>query len=114
MWPAVLAYYLHHHWAIVPGLVLGCALTGLIMQYLTPSPNQHSTEEIIQSYHEHRGAIDMRSFPAKLLAAIATVSLGRSAVLEGPSIYGGAAIGSWLGRGCRGCDAFASMNATAA
>jgi CIC family chloride channel protein len=31
MWPVVLAYYLHHHWAIVPGLVLGCALTGLIM-----------------------------------------------------------------------------------
>ena len=67
MWPVVFAYYLHHHWAIFPGLVLGCALTGLIMQYLTPDPNQHSTEEIIQSYHEHRGAIDMRSFPAKLL-----------------------------------------------
>lgn len=96
MWPVVLAYYLHHHWAIVPGLVLGCALTGLIMQYLTPDPNQHSTEEIIQSYHEHRGAIDMRSFPAKLLAAIATVGFGGSAALEGPSIYGGAAIGSWL------------------
>jgi chloride channel protein, CIC family len=96
MWSVVLAYYLHHHWAIVPGLVLGCALTGLIMQYLTPDPNQHSTEEIIQSYHKHRGAIDMRSFPAKLLAAIATVGFGRSAALEGPSIYGGAAIGSWL------------------
>ncbi len=96
MWPPVLAYYLHHHWAIVPGLVLGCALTGLIMQYLTRDPNQHSTEEVIQSYHEHEGAIDMRAFPAKLLAAIATVGFGGSAALEGPSIYGGAAIGSWL------------------
>jgi chloride channel protein, CIC family len=96
MWPVVLAYYLQHHWAIVPGLVLGCALAGLIMQYLTADPNQHSTEEIIQSYHEHRGAIDMRYFPAKLAAAIATVGFGGSAALEGPSIYGGAAIGSWL------------------
>jgi CIC family chloride channel protein len=96
MWPPVLAYYLHHHWAIVPGLVIGCALTGLIMQYLTPDPNQHSTEEVIQSYHEHEGAIDMRAFPAKLLAAVATVGFGGSAALEGPSIYGGAAIGSWL------------------
>jgi CIC family chloride channel protein len=96
MWPAVLGYYLHHHWAIIPGLVLGCAITGLIMQYLTGDPNQHSTEEVIQSYHEHQGVIDMRAFPAKLLAAVTTVGFGGSAALEGPSIYGGAAIGSWL------------------
>jgi CIC family chloride channel protein len=96
MWPAVMGYYLQHHWAIVPGLVLGCALTGLIMQFLTPDPNEHSTEEVIRSYHEHEGRIDMRSFPAKLLAAVTTVGFGGSAALEGPSIYGGAAIGSWL------------------
>ncbi len=96
IWPAVLGYYLAHHWAIVPGLVLGCAVTGLIMQYLTPNPNEHSTEEIIQSYHKHEGAIDMRPFPQKLLAAVTTVGFGGSAALEGPSIYGGAALGSWL------------------
>ncbi len=96
MWPAVLGFYLHHHWAIVPGLVLGCALTGLIMQFFTKDPNEHSTEEIIRSYHEHQGEIDMRAFPAKILAAIATVGFGGSAALEGPSIYGGGAIGSWL------------------
>lgn len=96
MWPAVLAYYLGHHWAIIPGLVVGFALTGLIMQYLTPDPDEHSTEEIIRSYHEHQGDVDMRPFFPKLLAAITTVGFGGSAALEGPSIYGGAAIGSWL------------------
>ncbi len=96
LWPVVLAYYLHHHWAIVPGLVLGFIVTGLIMQFLTPDPNLHSTEEVIRSYHEHEGAIDMRSFVPKILAAIATVGFGGSAALEGPSIYGGGAIGSWL------------------
>jgi CIC family chloride channel protein len=96
MWPAVLGYYLDHHWAIVPGLVGGCALTGLIMQFFTPDPNEHSTEEVIRSYHEHGGKIDMRSFPAKLMAAVTTVGFGGSAALEGPSIYGGAALGSWL------------------
>jgi CIC family chloride channel protein len=96
MWPAVLGYYLDHHWSIVPGLVVGCALTGLIMQFLTPDPNEHSTEEVIRSYHEHEGEIVMRSFPAKLLAAVTTVGFGGSAALEGPSIYGGAALGSWL------------------
>jgi chloride channel protein, CIC family len=96
MWPAVLGYYVHHRWAIVPGLVVGCGVTGLIMEYLTPDPNEHSTEEVIRSYHEHEGAIDMGSFPAKLVAAVTTVGFGGSAALEGPSIYGGAAIGSWL------------------
>jgi chloride channel protein, CIC family len=102
MWPPILNYYLHHHWAIVPGLTLGCALTGLIMQFATPNPNQHSTEEVIQSYHEHEGAIDMRAFPAKILAAITTVGFGGSAALEGPSIYGGASVGSWMWTRLRG------------
>lgn len=96
VWPPVLNYYLNHHWAIVPGLVLAFLVTGLIMQFLTPDPNEHSTEEIIRSYHEHEGEVDMRSFVPKLLAAITTVGFGGSAALEGPSIYGGAAIGSWL------------------
>ena len=81
-------------------------MTGLIMQYLTRDPNQHSTEEVIQSYHEHEGRIDMRDFPAKLLAAVTTVGFGGSAALEGPSIYGGAAIGSWLWTHLRGLQRF--------
>jgi CIC family chloride channel protein len=105
MWPPILGYYLHHHWAIVPGLTLGCAIAGLIMQFFTPDPNQHSTEEVIQSYHEHEGAIDVRAFPAKILAAIATVGSGGSAALEGPSIYGGAAVGSWIWTRLRGLRA---------
>ena len=96
LWPAVLGYYLRHHWAIVPGLVLGFIVTGFIMQFLTADPNEHSTEEIIRSYHEHEGRIDTRCFVPKLVAAIATVGFGGSAALEGPSIYGGGAIGSWL------------------
>jgi chloride channel protein, CIC family len=96
LWPRVLGYYLRHHWSIVPGLVLGMIATGLIMQFLTPDPDEHSTEEIIRSYHEHEGEVDMRSFVPKLMAAVTTVGFGGSAALEGPSIYGGAAIGSWL------------------
>ena len=71
-------------------------MTGLIMQFLTPDPDEHSTEEIIRSYHNHQGDIDMRPFFPKLLAAVTTVGFGGSAALEGPSIYGGGAIGSWL------------------
>src|SRR6202522_938746 len=92
----VLNCYLHHYWGIVSGVLLRFVVTRLIMQFLTPDPDEHSTEEIIRSYHEHEGMVDMRPFVPKLLAAIATVGFGGSAALEGPSIYGGAALGSWL------------------
>ncbi|MGC9198874.1 MAG: chloride channel protein [Acidobacteriaceae bacterium] len=96
LWPAVLNFYLKRHWAIVPGLVLGSVLAGLIMQWLTPDPNQHSTDEVIRSYHERRGRMDLRSFFPKIAASIATVGFGGSAAMEGPSIYCGGAIGAWL------------------
>lgn len=96
MWPRLLAYYLGHPGWIIPGIVVGFIIAGLIMQYMTPDPDEHSTEEIIRSYHEHQGDIQMRPFVPKLLAAIATVGFGGSAALEGPSIYGGGAIGSWM------------------
>ena len=96
VWPPVLNYYLHHPWMMVVGVTLAFLVTGLIMQYLTPDPNNHSTEEIIRSYHERQGAVEMRPLVPKLLAAITTVAFGGSAALEGPSIYGGGAIGSWV------------------
>ena len=96
IWVRALPLYLANHWMIIAGLLTGFLLTGLIMQFCTPNPDEHSTEEIIRSYHDHRGDINMRPFWWKLLAAVTTVSSGGSAAMEGPSIYGGGAIGSWL------------------
>ncbi|MCL5005853.1 MAG: chloride channel protein [Acidobacteria bacterium] len=96
IWPPLLVYFLRHHWAIIPGVLAGFILAGIIMQRFTSDPNEHSTEEIINSYHEHQGDIEMRSFVPKIAAAVATVGFGGSAALEGPSIYSGGAIGSWL------------------
>ncbi|MGH9446135.1 MAG: chloride channel protein, partial [Terriglobia bacterium] len=96
IWGRLLPYYLSHHAAIIPSLLAGFLITGLIMQRFAHDPDEHSTEEIIRSYHEHQGDIDMRAFIPKLIAAITTVALGGSAALEGPSIYGGGGLGSWL------------------
>ena len=96
LWATILPFYTAHHWAILPGLVIGMTLTGLIMRYRTPNPDEHSTEEIVRSYHEHQGDIDVRPFWWKLLAAATTVGSGGSAALEGPGIYAGGAVGSWL------------------
>jgi len=96
MWSRVLPLYYRHHLLIIPITTFGFILTGLIMQYLTPDPDEHSTEEIIRSYHEHQGVINFRPYWFKLLAAATTVGFGGSAALEGPSIYGGGGVGSWL------------------
>jgi chloride channel protein, CIC family len=96
IWKLLLPLYYQNHAALVVLTTIGFLLTGLIMQYLTPNPDEHSTEEIIKSYHEHQGDIDLHPFWFKLLAAVTTVGFGGSAALEGPSIYGGGSIGSWL------------------
>lgn len=95
LWPPVLAFYMANPWSIIPGLVFGFTVAGLMMQFLTPDPNEHSTEEIIRSYHHHQGAIEAKPFVPKILSAIASVGMGASAALEGPAIYGGGAIGSY-------------------
>lgn len=96
MWPPLLHICLSHPPWIVPIVTSGFIAAGLIMQYLTPDPNEHSTEEIIRAYHERQGHVVIRPLVPKLLAAVATVGFGGSAALEGPSIYGGGAIGSWF------------------
>ncbi|MGH9486693.1 MAG: chloride channel protein [Terriglobales bacterium] len=96
LWPPLLAAYLHHPYWIIPGLALGFLIAGLLMQYGTPDPNDHSTEEIIRAFFERQSEIKMKPFVPKLVAAVATVGMGGSAALEGPSIYGGGALGSWM------------------
>jgi hypothetical protein len=114
MWPVVLAYYLHHHWAIVHGLVLGCALTGLIMQYLTPDPtstrprrsSSRTTSTGVPSICALYQQSCWQRSPPSASAGVPRWRV-RASTAERLS-------GRGFGRGCRGCDAFASMNATAA
>lgn len=94
LWPTVRSLYGAHPWWMIPGLLLGFISAGWMMQRFTPNPDEHSTEEVIRSYHHHQGVIHTRYFIPKILSAIASVGLGGSAALEGPSIYGGSAIAS--------------------
>ncbi|MDP2232526.1 MAG: chloride channel protein [Actinomycetota bacterium] len=86
---------------VVLAPTIGLALSGLILQYTTVNPEVHGTEEVIEAFHERGGVFRFRSFPGKVMAAIATVGFGGSAGLEGPSIYLGGAIGSFVLRKIR-------------
>jgi len=56
------------------------------------------TEEVIDSYNNPSSQVDVRSFPLKMLAAAITIGLGGSAGQEGPSIYAGGVVGTWISR----------------
>lgn len=96
IWGRLMPQYYSHHWLIIPGVLVGFGAAGLIMRYLTPDPDLHSTDEVVRSYHEHHGDMDLRSYWPKLLASVTTIGFGGSVGLEGPSIYAGAGVGSWL------------------
>jgi CIC family chloride channel protein len=102
IWAFLLPIYCTHHWLILPGVLAGFGATGLIMRYLTPDPDLHSTDEVIRSYHEHHGDMDLKSYWPKMLASVTTIAFGGSVALEGPSIYAGAGVGSWLWTKLRG------------
>lgn len=80
---------------------LGLALSGFLLERLTREPLVQGTDEVIEAFHERAGRLDFRSFPGKLLAAVATLGLGGSAGMEGPSIYLGGTVGSWVIRRIR-------------
>jgi chloride channel protein, CIC family len=102
IWALLLPIYCTYHWLILPGVLAGFGATGLIMRYLTPDPDLHSTDEVIRSYHEHHGDMDLKSYWPKMLASVTTIAFGGSVALEGPSIYAGAGVGSWLWTKLRG------------
>ena len=56
---------------------------------------------MVEAYHERGGVMRYRSFPGKVLAAFFTLAFGGSAGLEGPSVYAGSIIGSFLLRKLR-------------
>jgi CIC family chloride channel protein len=57
-----------------------------------------TADEYIRSFHDRSQRFDLRPVPARILAAIATLGSGGPLGYEGPSLYGGAAIGSWVQR----------------
>jgi len=78
IWAFLLPRYSTHHWLILPGVLVGFGATGLIMRYLTPDPDLHSTDEVIRSYHEHHGDMDLSSYWPKMLASVTTIAFGGS------------------------------------
>jgi CIC family chloride channel protein len=76
------------------GLVLAWALLRWCGHRASPS----TSDEYLRAYHDPDHPFETRPFAGRVLASIATLGLGGAMGFEGPSIFMGAGIGSWLER----------------
>ena len=71
------------------GLVAAVGILRYIGRGATPS----TSDEYVRAFHERHPRLPLSQLPAKLLAGVATIGLGGSVGLEGPSVYAGATVG---------------------
>ena len=81
-------------WIPALGLVLAAAALRLAGPRTTPG----TADEYIRNFHDPGRGLALRPVPARLLAAVVTLGSGVPLGYEGPSLYGGAALGSALQR----------------
>lgn len=77
--------------AVAPGA--GLVIAALALRWPGRESSPSTSDEYIRAFHERRPDLPLRQLPSKLLAGVATIGLGGSLGLEGPSIYAGATIG---------------------
>ena len=81
---------------LAPGV--GLALAAVSLRYVGRGASAATADEYIKNFHEPGVRLDLRPVPGRIVASVATLGLGGAMGYEGPSIYIGSAIGSWLQR----------------
>jgi len=94
LWTYFSNYFAGHVYAIVPFVIAGLLISGLLLKW-SSTPLGSGTEEVVKAYHDDE-VLDYRSFLKKMCAAVVTIGFGGSAGQEGPSVYAGGTVGSWL------------------
>ncbi len=75
---------------------LGLLIAAVILRTIGRGASPATADEYIKDFHDTEGEFDQRSVPARVLASIATLGSGGAMGFEGPSMYIGASIGSWI------------------
>jgi CIC family chloride channel protein len=92
--------------AFVP--LVGLALAWAALRYVGRTDSPATADLYIVAYHDTERPLRLREVPGRMLAAIATLGSGGAMGMEGPSLYLGASIGTFLQRRFPGMTAGAS------
>ncbi|RMH76995.1 MAG: CBS domain-containing protein, partial [Actinomyces sp.] len=80
-------------WQIAaPGI--GLVVAALVLNWVGGGLSPSTSDEYVRAFHSDNPVLPLHALPVRILAGIATVGLGGTAGLEGPSIYTGATIAS--------------------
>jgi CIC family chloride channel protein len=77
---------------------VGLAVAAVCLRLAGRRVSPATSDEYIRAFHDVQGRLELRAVPARLLAAVATLGSGGPLGYEGPSLYAGAAIGSYFQR----------------
>lgn len=90
---------LHSDWRwglIVP--TLGLIASAVILKTVGAGASPATSDEYLRSFHDSEYPLRWRAFVGRMAAAITTLGSGGAMGLEGPSMYGGSALGTMIQR----------------
>ena len=82
--------------AIAPGL--GLVAAAIILRFIGNGATPATSDEYLRAFHDPEYPLRPRAFFGRIAAAIATLGMGGAMGLEGPSMYGGSAMGAFIQR----------------
>lgn len=82
--------------AFVPGL--GLVASAILLRTLGNGASPATSDEYLRAFHDPEYPLRPRAFMGRIAASIATLGTGGAMGLEGPSMYGGSAIGAFIQR----------------
>lgn len=85
-------------WAQAIAPAVGLVVAALALRLWGRGTSPSTADEYIRNFHDVEQRLDLSPVGPRILASAATLGGGAAMGFEGPSIYMGAAIGSWLQR----------------
>jgi len=85
-------------WMLLTAPVTGLVVAALSLRYIGGGVSGSTSDEYLHAFHDSQYRLGPRALVARVIAAIASLGTGGSLGLEGPSLYGGSALGSQIQR----------------
>ena len=82
--------------AIAPGI--GLMLSAILLKTVGNGASSATSDEYLRAFHDPEYPLRLRAFVGRIAASITTLGSGGAMGLEGPSMYGGSALGAMIQR----------------
>jgi chloride channel protein, CIC family len=85
-------------WLVAVAPAVGLALSAILLNTLGNGASPATSDEYLRAFHDPEYPLRPRAFMARMAAAVTTLGSGGAMGLEGPSMYGGSALGAMIQR----------------